>query len=43
MKAKFAALGSSPFIDTPAAFGNFMGSETEKWAKVVAFAGIKAD
>ncbi len=43
MKAKFAALGSSPFIDTPAAFGSFMGSETEKWAKVVAFAGIKAD
>ena len=43
MKAKFAALGSSPYIASPAAFGNFMVSETQKWAKVVAFAGIKAD
>jgi tripartite-type tricarboxylate transporter receptor subunit TctC len=43
MKAKFAALGSSPYIASPAEFGSFMVSETQKWAKVVAFAGIKAD
>jgi tripartite-type tricarboxylate transporter receptor subunit TctC len=43
MKAKFAALGSSPFIATPAEFGKFMVAEADKWAKVVKFAGIKAD
>jgi tripartite-type tricarboxylate transporter receptor subunit TctC len=42
MKAKFAALGSSPFIATPAQFGKFMVAEAEKWAKVVKFAGITA-
>ena len=43
MKQKFAALGSQPFIATPAEFGKFMVAEAEKWAKVVKFAGIKAD
>jgi tripartite-type tricarboxylate transporter receptor subunit TctC len=43
MKARFADLGSSPFVDSPAAFGKFIADETEKWAKVVKFAGIKAD
>ena len=43
MKARFADLGSSPFVDLPAAFGKFIADETEKWAKVVKFAGIKAD
>ncbi|MGA8615236.1 MAG: tripartite tricarboxylate transporter substrate-binding protein, partial [Xanthobacteraceae bacterium] len=43
MKARFADLGSSPFVVSPAAFGKFMADETEKWAKVVKFAGIKAD
>jgi tripartite-type tricarboxylate transporter receptor subunit TctC len=42
MKQKFAALGSQPFIATPAEFGKFMVAEAEKWAKVVKFAGIKA-
>jgi tripartite-type tricarboxylate transporter receptor subunit TctC len=43
MKEKFAALGSQPYIATPAEFGKFMAAEAEKWAKVVKFAGIKAD
>jgi tripartite-type tricarboxylate transporter receptor subunit TctC len=43
MKAKFAALGSSPYIASPAEFGTFMQNETQKWEKVVKFAGIKAD
>ncbi len=43
MKAKFAALGSQPYIATPAEFGKFTLAEAEKWAKVVKFAGIKAD
>jgi hypothetical protein len=28
---------------SPADFGKFIVDETEKWAKVVKFAGIKAD
>jgi hypothetical protein len=28
---------------SPAGFGKFIADETEKWAKVVKFAGIKAD
>jgi hypothetical protein len=28
---------------SPAEFENFIREETEKWAKVVKFAGIKAD
>ncbi|MFZ2067300.1 MAG: tripartite tricarboxylate transporter substrate binding protein [Xanthobacteraceae bacterium] len=43
MKAKFAALGSQPYIATPTEFGKFTIAEAEKWAKVVKFAGIKAD
>jgi tripartite-type tricarboxylate transporter receptor subunit TctC len=43
MKQKFAALGSQPYIATPAEFGKFTVAEAEKWAKVVKFAGIKAD
>lgn len=43
MKQKFAALGSQPYIATPAEFGKFTVVEAEKWAKVVKFAGIKAD
>jgi hypothetical protein len=28
---------------SPADFGKFIADETEKWAKVVKFAGIKAE
>ena len=28
---------------TPAAFGKFSADETDKWAKVIRSAGIKAD
>jgi tripartite-type tricarboxylate transporter receptor subunit TctC len=28
---------------SPAEFGKFIASETEKWAKVVKFAGVKVD
>jgi tripartite-type tricarboxylate transporter receptor subunit TctC len=43
LKARLADLGSSPFVGSSAAFGKFLTDETEKWAKVVKFAGIKAD
>jgi tripartite-type tricarboxylate transporter receptor subunit TctC len=42
-KALFADLGATVFPASPANFGKFIVDETEKWAKVVKFAGIKAD
>ena len=35
-------LGSSAFLGSPADFNKFIAEETEKWAGVVKFAGIKA-
>jgi hypothetical protein len=43
MKARFADLGGTVLAGSPADFGKLIGDETEKWAKVVKFAGIKAD
>jgi tripartite-type tricarboxylate transporter receptor subunit TctC len=42
-KARFAELGSTVLPTSPAEFANFVADETAKWAKVVKFAGIKAD
>ena len=41
LKARFADLGATVFVGSPADFGGFIAGETEKWAKVVKFAGIK--
>ena len=41
MRARFADLGGTPFGGSPADFGKLMSDETEKWSKVVKFAGIK--
>ena len=43
MKARLADLGGEPMSMTPAEFGKFIADETEKWAKVVKFAGIKVN
>jgi tripartite-type tricarboxylate transporter receptor subunit TctC len=44
MKTRFADLGTSVFPPgSPAEFGKLIADETEKWAKVVKFAGLKAD
>jgi len=43
MTARLAKLGSSPFPASPADFGKFIADETEKWAKVIKFAGIKPE
>jgi tripartite-type tricarboxylate transporter receptor subunit TctC len=43
MKAKFAQLEAMPQIFTPAQYGAFLASESERWGKVVKAAGIKAD
>ncbi len=40
---RLANLGSEPFSGSPADFGRFIAAETEKWAKVVKFAGIKVN
>jgi tripartite-type tricarboxylate transporter receptor subunit TctC len=41
VKARLADLGGAPFASSPADFGAFIAEETEKWAKVVKFAGIR--
>jgi tripartite-type tricarboxylate transporter receptor subunit TctC len=41
--ARMAELGSEIFTGSPADFAKLIAEETEKWAKVVKFAGIKAE
>jgi tripartite-type tricarboxylate transporter receptor subunit TctC len=43
MKARLADLGSEAMPMTPAEFGKLVADETEKWGKVVKFAGIKPE
>jgi tripartite-type tricarboxylate transporter receptor subunit TctC len=43
MKKRLTDLGVAVFAGSPADFGKFIADETEKWAKVVKFAGIKAE
>jgi tripartite-type tricarboxylate transporter receptor subunit TctC len=43
MKGRIADLGGTVFPTSPADLGRFMAAETEKYAKVIKFAGIKAD
>jgi tripartite-type tricarboxylate transporter receptor subunit TctC len=43
LKARLADLGGDVLALSPAGFGKLIADETEKWAKVIEFAGIKAD
>jgi tripartite-type tricarboxylate transporter receptor subunit TctC len=43
LKSRLAEFGAVVMTSTPAEFGKFIGSEIEKWGKVVKFANIKAD
>jgi tripartite-type tricarboxylate transporter receptor subunit TctC len=43
LKAKFADMGTTVFPGSPADFGKYVAADSEKWAKVVKFAGIKPD
>ena len=43
MKARLADLGGTPLLGSPADFGKLIADETEKWGKVVKFAGVKAE
>ena len=36
-------LGTAPLPMKPAEFGKLIADETEKWAKVVKFTGVKQD
>ena len=41
IKTRLVGLGVAPMSMTPAEFGKLITDETEKWAKVIKFAGIK--
>jgi tripartite-type tricarboxylate transporter receptor subunit TctC len=41
MRARLIDLGSTPYGGSPGDFGRLIADETEKWGKVVRFAGIK--
>jgi len=43
LKARLADLGGTPLAGSPVDFGRLIADETEKWAKVIKFAGIKVD
>jgi len=42
-KARLADLGGTMLPGTPADLGKLIADESEKWAKLIKFAGIKAD
>jgi len=43
LSARLIDLGGVPLSVTPAEFGKFIADETEKWGKVVKFAGLKVN
>ena len=43
LKARLADLGGTPFAGPPGDFGKLIADETEKWAKVIQAARIKAE
>ena len=43
MKARIADLGATVLVGSPADFGKHIADETEKWAKVIRAANIKAE
>jgi tripartite-type tricarboxylate transporter receptor subunit TctC len=43
IKARVAELGGVSIAGSPADFGNIIAAETEKWRKVVKFAGIRVE
>jgi tripartite-type tricarboxylate transporter receptor subunit TctC len=42
-RARFAELGGTTMIGSPADYGRFLAEETEKWASVVSAAGLRSD
>jgi tripartite-type tricarboxylate transporter receptor subunit TctC len=43
IKARFSDLGSAVFVGSPSDFARHLADETEKWAKVVRTANLRAD
>jgi tripartite-type tricarboxylate transporter receptor subunit TctC len=43
IKARLVDLGGTVFAASPAAFGKFLADDVAKWAKVIKFAGVKAE
>jgi tripartite-type tricarboxylate transporter receptor subunit TctC len=43
LKARFADLGGMVLAGSPADFGKLIAEDTENWAKVIKFAGVKAE
>ncbi len=43
LRARLTDLGGAPLPGSPAEFAKLIASETEKWAKVIKFANIKAE
>ena len=43
LKVRLDDLGGGAFASSPAEFGKLLADETEKWAKVVKFAGIRTE
>jgi tripartite-type tricarboxylate transporter receptor subunit TctC len=41
--ARFAELGGLPMPMTPEQYGKYIAEETEKWRKVVEFAGVSVE
>jgi tripartite-type tricarboxylate transporter receptor subunit TctC len=43
VKARLAQVATTPLVLTPAEFGAHVAAETEKWGKVVRFAGVRPE
>jgi tripartite-type tricarboxylate transporter receptor subunit TctC len=43
IKARLADLGGMPLVGAPDDFGKLIRDDTEKWAKVIKFAGVKIE
>jgi tripartite-type tricarboxylate transporter receptor subunit TctC len=43
IKARLTEFGGAALVGSPADFGKLIADETEKWSKVIRFAGIKAN
>jgi tripartite-type tricarboxylate transporter receptor subunit TctC len=43
LKARLAEFGALPLVGSPTEFSGLVAEETEKWGKVVKFAGFKPE